>query len=132
MKKMKKIVLTQKNLAKIDELIKTVEGRSTARTITAEKILKAVTRLESQLDVRKSALTGLEIDLDLNAQNFPRAYKFVPMSTQVSLVRTASSWTITHIWRSRTQKCGQGITFLVVPQTTKDAVLERTFRGVIL
>ena len=128
----KKIVLSQKNLAKIDETIKAVEGRSTARTITAEKVLEAVDRIERQLGVRKSALVGVEIDLDLNAQDFPRAYKYVPMSTHITLVRSASSWMITDIRRDRTKRCGQKVAFLTVPQTTRDAVLERIFRGVIL
>lgn len=128
----KKIVLSQKNLAKIDETIKAVEGRSSARTITAEKILNEVLRVEKEIRIPKKALTGVEIDLDLNAQDFPRAYKYVPMSTHITLVRSASSWTITSIWRGRTQRSGERVIFRAVPQITRDAVLKRIFGGVVL
>ena len=127
----KKTVLNKKNLAKIDETIKAVEGRSSARTVTAEKILEEVIRVEKEIHVPKKALVGLEIILDLNAQDFPRAYKYVPMSTQVRLIRTASSWTITSIWRDRTQGGGRRVVFLTVPQITRDAVLARVF-GVVV
>ena len=80
--------------------IKSAEGRATARTITAEKMLYALIQVEKKLDITKKAMDGIKVTIDINSQSFPNAYKYTPESTHFSAEYKNGSWRLTDIYRA--------------------------------
>lgn len=77
-----------------------VQNKSRVRTISAENIAELCKRVETRLDIPKSALKGVAFTADYNAQAFPNAYKGRPESTHVSALHNGREWIITGIYRA--------------------------------
>ena len=100
---MKEILVKESNRERIESAIKDAQGKATARTIDFDDILKDIKEIEYTLGIAKKYMLGIKADIDHNAQDFPKAYKYTPESTHYMLVRKTSGWAITGICRRRTR-----------------------------
>lgn len=66
---------------KIGPVLTEVQGKATARTIEAWEIVEEACDIFNRLGVSKKNMDGVKASVDKNAQSFPRAYKYEPMST---------------------------------------------------
>ena len=80
--------------------ISAAEGRARVRTISAADICKALVAVEDKLGIPKRSLDGVEVEIDVNAQSFPSAYKGTPESTHFTAVNRSGKWTLTDIYRA--------------------------------
>ena len=98
------MLVKEANKEKIEDIIRTAEGRATARTISYERIVVAIAELEKTLGIAKKNMTGITADIDYNAQDFPRAYKYTPESTHILVTRKTSGWDLTNVFRDTTRR----------------------------
>lgn len=92
---------------KLSAEIEKAEGRPRERTISAADVVTALESVEKKLGLRKCELEDVVVHIDIHAQDFPRAYKYTPKSTQFTAVFRNGSWRILHISREITRKYGQ-------------------------
>ena len=78
---------------KLTEALNQVQARCKERTVTAEQILTAFDSITKGLNIPKKSMNGIKVTFDLNAQRFPNAYKYQPMSTIVSAEFKNGKWT---------------------------------------
>ncbi len=97
--------------------ISVVEGRACVRTIRAIDVCRALRDIERKLALPKVALEGVEVDVDLNAQTFPRAYKWQPDSTQFKAIYRNRHWSVTEIGRERCRGHKEAIHIKMPPET---------------
>lgn len=84
-----------------------IQQRCTVRTIDADDLFKMIVVYEKSLAhfLSYKDMKGASVEIDLNAQTFPNAYKYTPRSTVVKIECSAPrSWTILSIKRDITQK----------------------------
>lgn len=105
--KMKEIIIT--NTEKLSAALDEVQKFSRVRTITVEDIRDTLADVEKRLNITKKALEGAQVRADINAQNFPSAYKYTPESTVFRAVFRGGKWRIAAIARERTDRAGHGI-----------------------
>ncbi len=98
---MKIIRINQENLNAITQVIKEAEGRARERTITAQDVVDACIEVEKALRIPKCALDGVQIVVDVNAQSFPNAYKYVPESTHFKATYKGRCWRLDSVERSK-------------------------------
>lgn len=96
---MKSIIVKEENMEKINNTIKEVEGRASARLLSYSSIQKAITEVENSIPVAKKYMVGVKVHLDVNAQDFPKAYRYTPDSTHVVIERTKSAWKLIDVHR---------------------------------
>ena len=104
---MKKVLISEKNLPKIQSILDDVQKRSRERTITAGSIREACQQIENKLGITKSHMEGITAIVDLNAQDFPRAYKYRAESTHFQIVRGKSAWYLVDVYRDYTRRPAQ-------------------------
>lgn len=112
-------------LKPIDEIIQSVEGRSSARTLKAWEIIEAIKRLEHELGIAKKDMIGIKASVDINAQTFPNAYKYTPMSTVFCIERRKSGWFVTNILRAECRKHRYNVT---LTDEAKKAIVDKYAR----
>jgi hypothetical protein len=105
-------------------MLAAVQSRATARTITPADMVNALNSVEKRIDISKKALDGCRVDIDVNAQTFPRSYKYTAESTQFSAVYMHGGWRVTYIGRD---KCKSPSRRYVVDLTdaAKAAIIDR-------
>ena len=101
-----------------------VQRRSRVRTITAEEIIRCLIDIEDELGVPKAAMEEITVDVDLNSENFPSAYKGRPESTQFCAIYRNGSWRITDIYRNYTRRFNQRV-IVNHTETSKKALIDR-------
>lgn len=118
---MKPIVIKDDNIIRINDAIKSAEGRATERRIKYENLSHAIFEIEHKLDIPKSAMVGCYVNIDYNAQKFPRAYKYTPQSTHAIIQKTKAGWNLVGIRRDicRTWKYEVALT-----NTAKQALID--------
>ena len=115
---------------KLEKIIDDVQGKATARTISAKLVAQYAEKLETKLSkigLTKKLMKGLLVIVDPNAQEFPRAYKYEPISTTFYLERGSSDWFVSSIDRTR---CGN-VEFLIVSKITSEqekAIIDHQFK----
>lgn len=111
------------------EAIRVAEGRASARCVTAEDVVDAVRRLDEKICIAKTKLDGVTADIDINAQNFPNAYRYTPESTHVTVENRRGHWYVTDIRRA---PCKRESRVYEVTHTdaSREAIIDRltTFR----
>ena len=118
------VQINAKNLDRIREMIKKAEGRATARTISAEDIVRFANGYTKTLGISKKALAGTVVVADLNAQHFPNAYKYTPESTQFGLKATSSGWSL--MWVERKVCKAPTLAYVATfTEAAKEAILAR-------
>lgn len=95
-----KIIVNEKNKNRIEDAIRKAEGKSTSRTISADKIINAVEKINNKLGISKQDLIGVKAEVDLNAQKLPSAYKWTAMSTHFTIEGCASGWALINVKRA--------------------------------
>jgi len=115
---------------KLEKIINGVQGKATARTISAKLVAQYAEKLETKLNkmgLTKKLMKGMLVIVDPNAQDFPKAYKYEPISTTFYLERGSSDWFISSIDRTR---CGN-VEFLIVSKITPEqekAIVNHQFK----
>lgn len=127
---MKEIIVNEANRDKINAAIKEVEGKATARTITYYDIVALIQVFEQKFKfTTKKNWEGIEIDCDYHAQEFPRAYKWNPESTQFWIVRRGGKWRLTRVYRySCTTSPYRRFVIQKMPDALKNEILEKFTR----
>lgn len=93
-----------KEYVKLEEVLGQVQSLSRVRTASVYTICKEVIRFESTMKLTRKALAGCRITLNVNAQTFPSAYKYVPEATIVEIEYDKSGHArVTDVRRAR---CG--------------------------
>lgn len=120
----KATALVEKVNARAAAMLAAVQSRATARTITPADMVNTLDAVEKRLGISKKALEGCRVDVDVNAQTFPRAYKYTAESTQFSAVYMHGGWRVTYISRD---KCKNPSRRYVVDLTdaAKAAIIDR-------
>lgn len=98
------MLIKEANKEKIEAIIKATEGRATARTVTFRGMIKSLEILEESLGICKKDMVGITANIDTNAQDFPNAYKYTPMSTHFTVIRKASGWDLVSVSRDTTRR----------------------------
>lgn len=93
---------TRAALDQIDSAIAAAQGKARVRTISAIDIATALAEVEYRLNIPKCAMDGIHVTIDINAQNFPNAYKGIPTSTIFRATYKRDHWTLDAIWRGVT------------------------------
>lgn len=101
---MKSIIVngTAGNVAKLAAELDGVQSRARVRTVSAEDVSKALDGITARFRIPKTAMEGVRVTVDLNAQKFPNAYNGIPESTFFSAVYSKRAWRVTEVWRGRT------------------------------
>ena len=116
------IKFTKNNEEKLKVIIAGVEGKARERLLCLTDINTALEKVEKHLNIKKKALEGTEIYVDVNAQSFPNAYKYIPYSTNFKAKYRKGTWLISDITRS---ECTERYVLIILPETAKVALLER-------
>lgn len=117
-----KIIVKESNKDRLNAIIKTAEGRSTARTITADDIIKTADRISRRLGIAKKHMIGITADVDFWAQDFPNCYRFPAESTQFMMEYSTSGWTVYSVERAKTRRASQAV-ILNLTETAKAAII---------
>lgn len=120
---MKEINMKTASAEKLTAAIKAAEGRATARCITPAMISNALEAVEKRLGIMKKRMEGVKVEIDCNAQDFPKAYKYTPESTFFEATYRGGSWRITDIYRYRTRRASAGYS-VTLTDTAKAAIIE--------
>lgn len=105
-------------------MLEAVQSRATARTITPADMANALDAVEKRLGISKKALEGCRVDVDVNAQTFPRAYKYTAESTQFSAVYMRGGWRVTYIGRDKCKSPSRRYV-VDITDTAKAAIIDR-------
>lgn len=117
-------IIKKDNETKIAEIISKAEGRATARTITVKDMLDALECVEKTLGIHKKDMIGITVDIDVNAQDFPNAYKYTPESTQFRAIYKKSGWDLIAVSRERTRSARR--TYIIEHTAeSKKAIIDR-------
>lgn len=99
------IILNHKHDVELQSQLDKANYLARTRTVDIDDVYGAVTVLEKKFeDCTKKSMEGLTVNVDLNSQSFPNAYRGVPMSTHFTLVYEKRSWRFVRAERSR---CGE-------------------------
>lgn len=127
---MKAIVAKTENIHKIEEALEAVQGRCSARTITAQQIVDAAELIVSHyaaLAGSKKAINGCRFSYDRNNQDFPNAYRYTPESTIVRFEFSSGTMKITGIDRDQTFRASASV-HAVLTDAAKSAIVENASR----
>ena len=117
------IIIKESNRDRIQKEIDAIQKRTRERNIDVDDIFRAVHDIEERLGISKSAMTGVKASVDMNAQNFPNAYKWSPESTNFTMERVASGWKLVGIERDYCRRRGHDYR-LVLTDTAKSAIID--------
>ena len=118
-----KIEINEKNMAKIESALNEVQKRSRERTITVKQIMEMPNTLKRHYGIHKKDFEGSVFYIDMNAQNFPNAYKYKPMSTQFEIYCKNGKFRLDGITREQTRREGKRV-IAYLSETTKEAILK--------
>ena len=117
------MLIKEANREKIEAIIKAAEGRATARTISFWGMIGFLEILEESLGICKKDMVGITADIDINAQDFPNAYKYTPTSTHFTVVRKASGWDLVSVSRDTTRRRGHRF-HVTLTDEAKEAIIK--------
>lgn len=120
---MKPIIIDSKHSDAIAEAIKTAEGRATARTITCQDIMDACENILLRyygLGASLADLDGMTVSINVNAQDFPKAYKYTPECTWFDAMFHGGKWRLTNVYRFT---CGRTNGVVRLPQDAKTSIM---------
>jgi hypothetical protein len=102
---MKAIIIKEENRARIEEAVEKANGRGKARLVSADDVFGITEYIIEKYGISKAAMNGCKWEIDLNAQHFPNAYKFQPLSTHIYIEFSNGTFKLTDVkrdycWRS--------------------------------
>lgn len=99
------IIIKESNRARIEKILEKVQKKSRVRTINYDMLQSEIEKVNRRLcDIPATYQVGIEVDIDIHAENFPNAYRWTPESTQFSMIRTSSGWKLLDIYRGTTKR----------------------------
>lgn len=119
------IIIDSKHSDQITEVIKAAEGRATARTINFADIYEACDTILLRyygLGASLAELDGMTVSVNVNAQDFPTAYKYTPEATWFDATYHNGKWRLTDVYRSR---CTKNRGYVELPLDAKNEILTR-------
>lgn len=119
------MIVNDKNKDKIISMIEDAENRATVRTITYDDVLTAIKVIEQELGIPKVCMEGVVFRVDPNAQDFPKAYKYRPYSTQFTLTYRNRKWRIDEISRDTTKRFGYEYVCESMEEVTRNAIVQK-------
>ena len=122
------IILNERNRKRVAELLDSVQGGCKVRTVTVEEIYDISNKLLSYpISWTKTALEGSTFWIDLNAQTFPRAYKYTPQATVVELKMIKGSMRITSVSRDI---CTSKKVSIHLSDTAKEFLIKNAYKEI--
>ena len=122
----------EKSAAKINAALEGVQEGARVRLIDLDgidrEIAETMRRITDggKIATTKKALEGTTITADANAQRFPKAYKWDPMSTIFSAAYHSGQWRISSVWRGGSMEISPRIK---LPDAVKTAIIDHIQRG---
>lgn len=118
------IILNHKHDDEIQSQLDRANHLARTRTVDIDEVYGAASVLEQKLkDCTKKSMEGLTVHVDLNSQDFPNAYRGVPMSTHFVLVYEKHSWRFVYAERMR---CGVSKRYdVTLPDAMREELLKR-------
>ena len=104
MKKINITKLTATGESKLEQKLNEVQARSQVRTINMEDLKSLSDRLNKHLGIPKKYMDKICVEIDLNAQDFPKSYKYTPQSTIVRCMNKKGNWYVCGIERGICKK----------------------------
>lgn len=105
---MKDIIIKNENKERIEKALNEVQEKAKVRIIYYTNIAAAIEKVEKQLRLPKKYLNGVKISVDCNAQNFPRSYKYEPITTIFNADNRNGKWYLTDVYRGRCREQFKG------------------------
>ncbi|EFR42360.1 hypothetical protein [Dialister micraerophilus] len=122
------IILNERNKKRVAELLTSVQGGCKVRTVTVEDIYNISNELLNYpIHWTKTALEGSTFWIDLNAQTFPRAYKYTPQATIVKLKMIKGSMRITSVSRGT---CTSKKVDTYLSDTAKEFLIKNAYKEI--
>lgn len=109
------------NEEKLTAAIKEAEGRATARTVTANDIIRVLNNVGK--GIPKTKLSGTIVHYD-GAEHFPNAYKYRPESTHWTAENIKGKWYVTNIARCTCPNRERWNTSITYSEEAKQAILD--------
>lgn len=110
---MKKIVFVEKNFEALDKQIAEANGKARTRTLSIDDVKAVLKEADEHLGISKAAKKGVKLTYR-HGEKLPKAYKYIPESTQFKAEFNGTAWVITDIYRG------------ICPGVIKDTALELT------
>ena len=117
------VIIKQENKSKILQMMDNAQGKATARTIGLDDFLTATESIETTLNVPKKYMEGVIYSVDMNAQDFPHAYKYVPESTHFTLTYKNGTWRVSDIVRAQCRTHGHIFVCESMSAETEQAII---------
>ena len=108
---------------KLQAVLDSGQKRAKTRVIISIMVYDALTEIENKLGISKKALDGVKVYVDVNDQNFPKAYKYKPESTWFNAEFKRGTWYLTDVYRDETARLNRG-KIVELTEAAKTAVLE--------
>lgn len=110
---MKRIIIKKENEEKIMVMLNEGQKKARERKVTFEDVENAVKELNEKFSMlTKDEKEEMIVDIDPNHGTFPRAYRGIPESTQMTLTFSKGSWRLLSVMRYRVQKDFANVTRL--------------------
>jgi hypothetical protein len=124
---MKPIIIKIENRERIEKALAEAQGRAKERTVNFINILSMPHLLKEEYSISMKALEGCTFECDPNAQDFPGAYKYRPMSTHFTIEVSKGNFKLTGIERTDCWHGGNTVRANLT-QEAKDAIIARMLR----
>lgn len=111
-----KIIVKTENVEKIQKAINEAEGKARERKVTAKQLIACAEKLDKKLGIAPAHLKGVTARVDINAQDFPNAYKYTPESTVATLEHTGRAWALIDVKRDRTDIASKAVRFTLTEE----------------
>lgn len=118
----KEIIVSDTNQERINKWIADVQGKARERLISYADIVAACDEIDKKIKITQKAKKGIVASIDINAQNFPRAYKYRAESTKFNLIYSGGKWRVYSICRAYTRPSGRKI-HLTLPEAAREAII---------
>jgi len=121
------IVIKPANRERLQAALTAAEGRSTARLISAEELIRLTAELDKQMRrySTKKAMEGLTAKLAPHADRFPSAYKWRPEGTACDIEYNKGSWKLISCCRDYCDDLSNGSHILHMPDAMQSEIISR-------
>lgn len=119
------IILNHKHDVELQSQLDKANHLARTRTVDIDDVYGAVAVLERKFeDCTKKSMEGLIVHVDLNSQDFPNAYRGIPLSTHFVLIYEKRSW---RFIRAERLRCGGNNRYEVsyLPDPMREELLKR-------
>ena len=106
-----KIIVKAENAEKIQKAIDEAEGKARERKVTAKQLIACAEKMDKMLGIAPAHLKGVTARVDINAKDFPNAYKYIPEGTVATFEHTGRSWALIDVKRDRTDIASKAVRF---------------------